>query len=127
MSNSQIDSEDKIHTECYCWFHNEYPALRGLLCYNLGNSKNAIDGARNRAKGLQKGRSDLVLYFNEKAYMIELKNTYGEQSNEQKDWELAVQIQGFQYFLIRSLSEFQELIKKILYERRPTKICTAIR
>ena len=116
MSNSQIDSEDKIHTECYCWFHNEYPALRGLLCYNLGNSKNAIDGARNRAKGLQKGRSDLVLYFNEKAYMIELKNTYGEQSNEQKDWELAVQIQGFQYFLIRSLSEFQELIKNILYE-----------
>lgn len=107
-------SEDKIHTDCYVFFHNTYPSLRGLLCYNLGNSKNKIDGARNRAKGLQKGRSDFTLYYQGKAYMIELKTETGDQRKEQIEWQCKIESQGFQYFLIRSLSEFQELIKNII-------------
>ena len=114
MSNSVIDSEERIQTMCYVWFNNEFPALRGLLCYNLGNSKNAIQGAKNRAMGLQRGRSDMVLYFNGTATMIELKTASGEQSDAQKDWELAVRIQGFEYHLVRSLSEFQKIILTIL-------------
>ena len=107
-------SEDKIHQDCYVWFHNTYPHLRGLLCYNLNNSKNKIDGARNKAKGLIAGRSDMVLYFQSKAFMIELKTQDGIQRSEQKEWERIITAQGFQYHICRSLSEFQSLITCIL-------------
>ena len=107
-------SEDKIHQDCYVWFHNTYPHLRGLLCYNLNNSRNKIDGARNKPKGLIAGRSDLVLYYSGAAYMIEMKNEDGSQSNEQKEWEAKIKSQGFEYHICRSLSEFQSLITCIL-------------
>ena len=113
MGLESMESENKLQVTCYVWFHNTFPELRGLLCYNLGNSKNAIDGARNKAMGLQKGRSDMVLYFNGTATMIEFKTDNGEQSQAQKDWELAVRIQGFSYYIVRSLQEFQSLIYKL--------------
>jgi hypothetical protein len=84
------------------------------LCYNLNNSKNKIDGARNKAKGLIAGRSDMVLYFQSKAFMIELKTEDGMQRSEQKEWERIITAQGFQYHICRSLSEFQSLITCIL-------------
>ncbi len=108
------DSEERIHTMCYVWFYNEFPALRGLLCYNLGNSKNAIQGAKNRAMGIVKGRSDLVLYWQGGAYHIEVKTESGVQSPDQKAWQKLIESQGFSYYLIRSLSEFQKIILTIL-------------
>jgi len=107
-------SEDKIHQDCYVWFHNTYPHLRGLLCYNLNNSKNKIDGARNKAKGLQKGRADFVFYYNSVATMIEMKTEKGKQKDGQPEWEAKITAQGFQYHICRSLAEFQTLIFAIL-------------
>jgi len=107
-------SEDKIHQDCYVWFHNTYPHLRGLLCYNLNNSKNKIDGSRNKAKGLQPGRSDLVFYYSSTAYMIEMKTPDGSQDPAQKVWEAKIREQGFDYYICRSLTEFQSLIFAIL-------------
>ena len=108
------ESEDKIQSDCYVWFHNTYPNLRGLLCYNLNNSKNKIDGARNKAKGLIAGRSDMVLYYNSNAFMIEFKTLDGSQSQGQKEWEALVRSNGFQYHIIRSLEEFKSLILMIV-------------
>ena len=92
MKNEKKLSEDKIQSDCYVWFHNTYPTMRGLLCYNLNNSKNKIDGARNKAKGLVAGRSDMVLYYQSKAYMIEFKTQDGTQSIGQREWELLISI-----------------------------------
>jgi len=114
MKNEKKLSEDKLHQACYVWFHNTYPNLRGLLCYNLNNSKNRIDGARNKAKGLVAGRSDMVLYYQSKAYMIEFKTEDGVQSAGQREWELLICNQGFEYHIIRSITEFQKLIFAIL-------------
>ena len=108
------ESEDKLHQDCYVWFHNLHPNLRGLLCYNLNNSKNRIDGARNKAKGLIAGRSDMVLYYQSTAIMIEFKTSDGSQSVGQKEWAALVRSQGFQYHIVRSLEEFQRLIICIL-------------
>lgn len=107
-------SENKLHQDCYVWFHNTYPNLRGLLCYNLNNSKNKIDGARNKAKGLIAGRSDMVLYYQSNAFMIEFKTSDGSQSQGQKEWAALVKSQGFQYHIIRSLEEFKLLILNLL-------------
>jgi len=114
MKSDKKQSEDKIQSDCYVWFHNTYPNLRGLLCYNLNNSKNKIDGARNKAKGLIAGRSDMVLYYQSNAIMIEFKTSDGSQSVGQKEWESLVRNQGFQYYIVRSLEEFKSLILMLL-------------
>ena len=111
---SELEAEERIQTDCYVYFHNTFPEHRGLLCYNLNNSKNKIDGARNKAMGIQKGRSDLVLYWQGSAVMIEMKTPTGEQSPEQIEWQRKVEEQGFEYHLARSLEEFQKIILTIL-------------
>lgn len=108
--------EDRLQAECYKWFHNSYPELRGLLCYNLNNSKNKIDGNKNKAMGLQAGRSDLVFYYNAKAHHIEMKSEDGKQSDSQKEWQQIIEKAGFKYYLSKSLLEFQNIIKQIILE-----------
>jgi hypothetical protein len=107
-------SEEKIQGECYMWFHNTFPHLRGLLCYNLNNSRNKIDGNRNKALGLQKGRSDMVLYFDQVSYMMEFKTDEGKQTPDQKEWERIITEQGFTYTIIRDLDQFKEHIISIV-------------
>jgi len=96
------------------WLWNTYPETRGFLCYNLGNSKNSIDGARNKAMGLISGRSDLTFYWNKTAYFLECKTEIGNQSAEQKEWQLKVEQAGFKYFIFRSFSQFKQIITNIL-------------
>lgn len=107
-------TEDKLHFDCYMWFHNSFPNLRGLLCYNLNNSRNRIQASMDKGKGLQKGRSDLVFYYSGKAYMIELKIDEGRQSKYQKEWEAKIKSSGFDYTIIRSLQEFKDYINGII-------------
>ena len=114
--NLLIMTEIQIQAACYLWFHNEFPSDRGLLCYNLGNSKNAIDGNKNKALGLQAGRSDLVYYFAGRANMIEIKDATGRQSEKQKEWQRLVEANGFKYHICRSLEEFKAIIEHIRTE-----------
>lgn len=107
-------SEDSFQSDCYLWFHNTYPQYRGRLCYNLNNSRNKVRGMMDKSMGLQPGRSDMVLYHNSHAYMIELKLPGGTQSKEQKKWECTIKNAGFDYVIIRSLEEFQKYLQGIL-------------
>lgn len=107
-------NEDRIQSDCYTWFHNSFPELRGLLCYNLNNSRNKVRAMMDKAMGLQKGRSDMVFYWKGTATMLELKTEEGYQSKEQKEWQSRIEKAGFQYYVIRSLEEFQQLINKII-------------
>ena len=109
-----MKSEVKIHAEIYTYFHNTLPHLRGCLCYNLNNSANAIQGNLNKQLGLQKGRSDLTLYYFGRVYFIELKDDTGKQSPEQKEWQKLMESHGFIYIVIRSLEEFKEFLIKNL-------------
>lgn len=108
-------TEDAFQSECYIWFHNTYPELRGLLCYNLNNSRNKISASINKAMGLQKGRADMVFYYQGNAYHIELKVTPNKQTKDQKEWQKVVEKQGFTYFVIfDSVDDFKKLIKGIV-------------
>jgi len=107
-------AEDRIQQEIVQWFNNTYPSLRGLLCYNLNNSQNAIDGNRNKMKGLIAGRSDLVLYYSGRAYMIELKTPKGRQGDEQKAWQKLIELHGFKYLIVRDLDEFKGFVLNLI-------------
>ena len=106
--------ENRIQQECFMWFHNEYPQYRGLLCYNLNNSKNKIQGNINKAMGLQPGRADMTLYFNGTALFIEMKTETGSQSSAQKSWQNVVENQGFEYVIVKNIKDFKKIIKKYL-------------
>jgi hypothetical protein len=107
-------SEDRLQEDIVQYMWNNHPETRGLFCYNLNNSKNAIDGHRNKLKGLIQGRSDLVFYWLGRAYFFELKTSKGRQSPEQKDWETLVTKHGFMYYIVRNLDEFKMIIERVL-------------
>ena len=107
-------SEDKMQSDCYMWFHNTYPEYRGLLCYNLNNSKNKIRAMMDKGMGLQPGRSDLVFYYNGVANMLEAKTEKGIQQPNQKVWEAKIVKAGFTYQIFRSKEEFISLILAII-------------
>ena len=104
---NSIKAEIKIQSEIFLWHWNNLPEERGLLCYNLNNSANKIQGNQNKALGLIKGRSDMVYYKNGNATMIEIKTAKGTQSKAQKEWERIIKEAGFNYVVVRSLDEFK--------------------
>jgi hypothetical protein len=110
--------EYKLQILCFEWFVENHPAHRKLLCYNLNNSSSKSEAIKNKRIGLQAGRSDMVLYFDTKAYHFEFKSFSGLQSDLQRDWEIAVRMQGFEYFLIRDFDFFKLLIT-IIIENAP--------
>ena len=113
--NGRIEKDEaRIQQDCYVWFHNSFPELRGLLCYNLNNSKNMVDGALNKSKGLVKGRSDMEFNYMGVTTFIELKTPNGFQSQEQKEWQKKIELQGFKYHIVRNLEEFQKVIEDVL-------------
>jgi len=111
---AQPESEERIQSQAFQWAWNAYPSTRGLLCYNLNNSRNRIDGARNRALGLQPGRADMVLYWRATATFFEFKTPTGTQQPVQLDWQGKVQAQGFRYHIVRSVQDFQTLFNSIM-------------
>jgi hypothetical protein len=60
-----------------------------------------------KATGLVAGVSDLIIVQPNRVIFLELKDTNGRQSNEQKSFQEKVTALGFEYWLIRSLEEFK--------------------
>lgn len=139
--------EDRLQADAYRWFHNTYPNLRGCLCYNLNNVTPILPpearailkkfgilekvfgmikkaagyfGMVAKAMGLQKGRSDMVLYLKGRAFMIEWKTAKGKQSAKQKEWQELIESQGFSYYIVRSIEEFKQIVTVLIssYEQR---------
>ena len=109
-----MHKEEKLQIECYTYFHNTYPELRGLLNYNLNNPRNEINGHLAKLMGLQKGRPDFTLYYKGKAYFCELKTETGVVSQAQKAYHRLLKEQGFDVSIIRTLEEFKNWLGGIL-------------
>lgn len=105
--------EQIIQQSIVRYFAYQYPKLKGCLCSNLNNSKDARIGGINKSMGVISGRSDLVLYYNKVATHIEVKSPKGRQSLPQKEWQKTIENQGFEYHIVYSLDDFIELMEKI--------------
>ena len=105
-------SEGFLQQEIVMFYNNEYPNLRGTLCYNLNNSTGGFRGKMNKFLGVIAGRSDLALYREGKAIMIELKTKTGTQKPAQAKWQALMESQGFEYIIIRSLEEFKQILRR---------------
>lgn len=110
-----VKSEDRIQQECYRWFNNSFPKFRGLLFHvPNGGARNGREAVKLKTMGVYPGVSDFIFLHNVRANLIELKTEIGSQSPAQKKWEITITGQGFDYYIVRNLEEFIELIHKII-------------
>jgi len=108
-------TENALQQQCYRYFHNNYPHLRGLLfAVPNGGSRTVIEAKIFKATGVVAGVSDMLLIFNGSVYCFELKTIIGKQSEKQLEWQERVEQQGINYFIIREFLEFKSIIDTIL-------------
>lgn len=107
-------SEAQIQAACVTWLWNTYPQTRGLFFAVNNNSEHVARAMNRKAVGLVAGVSDTIFLWRGKALLIEFKTPAGRQSEKQKEWQAKAEAAGFRYYIVRSLEEFQALIKEII-------------
>ena len=110
-------SEDKLAVECYTWFHNYRPKLRGLVFHiPNGGSRNKIEAAKLKMMGVTPGVPDYACNMNGgRIAYIELKRPDGKGalSKRQKELHALYRMQNIPIFTVNSLEEFQTIIDKL--------------
>jgi len=59
------------------------------------------------------GYPDITLFRNGKTIFVEVKTETGKQSEIQKYVQKQLESQGFEYYLVRSLENFREILNKM--------------
>ena len=114
--------ESDIQRVCVKWFRYQFPDLaRNLISVPNGGYRSAVTAAIMKAEGIVAGASDLVLFVPKLsegcgALCIEMKTPKGTQSDYQKEWQKAVEAQGYKYVICRSVNEFTDTINDYLYK-----------
>lgn len=104
-------SEIKLQAEIFQYHWNSFPDQRGLLFHVNNKARNAIEGNKMKAMGVVQGVSDLIyLKPGESVIFIELKTENGIQSTAQKQWQQKVELAGYKYFIVKSLTDFKKLL-----------------
>lgn len=94
--------------------------LRGcLIAVPNGGRRDAVTGARLKAEGATAGVADLNFYYRGQTLFIEMKTPKGKQSLSQKEWQHAIEAQGFRYEICRSLEDFMRLINGFISKHQP--------
>lgn len=110
-----MKSEDKIQQECVMWFRNHVIKNKinpePIIFHVPNQGKNAIEQMRKVNIGMLSGVSDLVILLESKAIFIEMKDDIGNQSPEQIKFQKKIEALGFEYYVARSLEEFQKIVK----------------
>jgi len=114
-----MKSESRIQQECVKWYRNTYCLThhnpRGIIFSVPNEGRNQTEQLMKIQTGLMSGVSDLIVITPlGRLLFIECKDDKGRQSDKQKDFEHQVTQHGYNYHLIRSLDEFQEIIAKSL-------------
>jgi len=115
VSNNQTES--KIHQSCYKFLHNNYPDLRKVVWHTRNEGDySQYEQSIIKSLGITKGVADLVMLYGGNFYGIEIKAPGQNPRPSQTKWGTAIEKQGGEYHVIRSLDEFKSLIKDIVGE-----------
>lgn len=104
-------TENRLQQECYMWFHNYYPELRGLYFEIHNNANSARSGMMHKAIGRIPGVADncLLLPNSLGVIFIEFKTGKNKQSEVQIKWEETVTVHGYLYKKVTSVDEFKSI------------------
>lgn len=113
-------AEDSIQQEIFMWYNNNY-------CLLHHSPRRLIFSVPNEGKpelvrtGLYPGASDLLVFHtpSRPPLFIEVKTPSGIQSPNQKEFEAHATSLGYEYYLVRSLEDFQGVIAGISEMEQP--------
>lgn len=118
------NDESKIQQSFIRWFSLQYSKLDKLLfAIPNGGKRSKITASIMKSEGQKRGVADLFLSIPRNAPLdnwkkhglyIETKTDIGKQSKEQKEFQKAVESQGYQYTICRSIEEFIKTINDYL-------------
>ena len=113
-------TESRIQQEIVQWFRNNYCLKHhNPKCeiFSVPNERsNVKEQSRMIATGLKAGVADLIVLLpNGKTVFIECKDEKGRQSDKQISFEQSVSNLGFEYFVVRSLEDFQKIALSFNY------------
>lgn len=116
-----IHTESLIQKECVRWFRLAYAQLAlNLFSVPNGGKRNRIEAAIMKGEGTVAGTADLILLYPSQGYhalCIEMKSPKGVQRQSQKDWQRAVEAQGYKYIIVRSFDEFRAEVSRYIRSR----------
>lgn len=110
-------TEGRFQSECYQWFLEDYPHLKGLLFHiPNGGKRTKIEAAQFKGMGVVPGVSDFVFLYKQRAYLIELKKPDGKGviSEHQERFKEQVELHKFEHWFCNNIEEFKALIKEIV-------------
>ncbi|MCI2145823.1 MAG: VRR-NUC domain-containing protein [Bacteroidales bacterium] len=110
--------ESNLQQACVTWFRLQYRQYATLLyAVPNGGSRNKLEAVHMKREGIVSGVSDLNLDVARQGYhglRIEMKTKVGRQSENQKDWQEAIERQGYLYVVCRSFEQFMTTINNYL-------------
>jgi len=125
--------EHALQVECVQHFRAHYPSLAPLFfAVPNGGKRSRWEAQQLRTEGLWAGVADTLLLYPSGEYhglCIEFKKQEqewhkgkcttirGYQSKEQKEWQAAVEAQGYRYEIIRTKDEFKALLAEYLGQK----------
>lgn len=110
-----VKSENRIQSEAFLWFHNEFPNLRGLL-YHVPNGeyRDKITASKLKSMGVVSGVPDIVFHYRGKTWFFEFKDEKGRVTTSQEKIHCVLREQGFIVWIIRDVKHFQETVSGIV-------------
>lgn len=108
--------ESQIQRQMVAWFRLQYPRYIIAAVPN-GGQRNALEAKIMKGEGVLAGFADLVIIADRSVLFIEVKTKDGRQSELQKKFQTNVERLGFQYFVCRSLQDFQLTVEKWLRDK----------
>ena len=108
-------TESNLQAQCVRWFRLAHRKQSILLnSVPNGGARNAVTGAIIKREGAVRGVADLELNMARGGWhglKIEMKTPKGRQSPEQKQWQKAVEEQGYYYAVCRCFDDFYNLVE----------------
>ena len=107
--------EDKIQAEIFQYFNNKYCLKNNdpkcsIFAVPNGGNRNIKEAMKMKATGTVAGVSDLIVLMPNRCIFVEVKTDVGKQSDKQKEFEITVKNLGFEYYVVRSLIEFINIL-----------------
>ena len=91
-----------------------YLRLNRIFCFSVPNGglRNIKTAAFLKKEGATAGVSDLIVLLKGECVFVEIKTKTGRQSEEQKNFQNAVELLGFSYYVWRSLDDAIKFVRE---------------
>jgi len=100
-------NEDALQIAAVKFLHHALPEGAVYTGIEHAGQISMIQGAIRKAKGVRRGLSDLMIWWQGRFIAIELKTAKGVVSDSQREFAAGIVGAGFQYHLCRSLSDVE--------------------